>query len=160
MNQKKSTKQVNRENLLRMINYMEKVPKHLIDMSNFRNGDRSDVECKSVGCIIGWCTALDKENILKNYLDVQNNIRFEDWSHDFLNMVLILDYIIWEFMFGSHWSNKKDLIINRMKYVYYKNGLIDKKELSKDLVFWDLNYTESKTNELILKELSDGNYNE
>jgi len=113
---------LNRENLKKMMDFVKTIPEEFIEMEEFRQTDETTIECKSSGCIIGWCTELDKENITKNFIDSEDNcILFYDWSFNFLNLELKDDQSIWEFMFAYHWSNNKQLILNRMNYIYYKS---------------------------------------
>ena len=136
---------LNRENLSRMIDFMKTVPEEHIKMSNFRDTDEPTIECKSAGCVIGWCTTLDKENIAKNFINDDNVIEFNLWIEEFLNLKSVYETGIWDFMFSGFWNDNKVFILNRMEYVYYKSLTMKNYELNTFLD--DLMKTDSRENE-------------
>lgn len=76
----------NKENLLRMADYIETVPQEKFDMDDFRAGKEWEDEnpiCGSVGCVVGHCTALDGANVVSNFLNHNGGINFKSWIEDF-----------------------------------------------------------------------------
>jgi len=119
---------IHRENLKKMIDFMETIPEEYIKMSKFREADETSIECDSVGCVIGWCTTLDKENIAKNFINDDNVIEFNLWINSFLKLDELKDRQIWLFMFGEIWDDNKEYIINRMKYIHYLSSILEHKK--------------------------------
>ena len=76
-------------------------------MKLFREGSESTIECNSVGCIVGWTTALDGENISANYMNKYKHIDFSAWSIDFYTV----NYNEWSFLFAERWESDFDLAI-------------------------------------------------
>lgn len=111
---------MNLTNLKRMFNYiLLNVPEEKINMSQFRDSiDLKSHECKSIGCIIGHCTILDKyENIPK-----KNNgeLDFLKWSEKFTDLEFNSNE--WEWCFGSSWQKyyktaTKEQILLRLRFI-------------------------------------------
>lgn len=97
---------MNIKNLEKMFNLILTIPASRIDMSLYRSDEDEllEPECKSLGCLVGHATVLDRENVLKNYIDEENSsIHFSEWSHDFFETRE--DPALWAFMFGCDWAN-------------------------------------------------------
>lgn len=98
--------------------FMSSVPPHMFNMAMIRSRftDRSSAECGSIGCIIGWCTALDKENVEKNYrrgyFDI---IDFTRWSKDYFS---IEDQNEWDYLFSGLWAEWKEF--NTIEHAQYR----------------------------------------
>ena len=115
-------------NLIRMYNYiLLNVSEDVLDMECYRQDITIDSEpkCKSVGCIIGHCTALDYHNVLENYTyqdqmyDIKR-IQFDSWSEDFTGISIKNN--LWPFLFETFWAsnpetNSKAQILARLKFV-------------------------------------------
>lgn len=70
----------------------------MFHMALFRQGQYELPECDSVGCMVGHLTAIDSENVMKNYTDT--DIDFKLWSKDYFG----LNKMKWHYLFGSDWS--------------------------------------------------------
>ena len=106
---------MNLMNLKKIFNYiLINVPQEKIQMNLYRlYENRNNHECKSVGCIIGHSIILDKwENIPKCGND---EINFKLWSEQFTG--LNTDSNQWEWCFGGKWSDNKEQILLRIKYL-------------------------------------------
>jgi len=91
---------MNRENLKLMADYIETIPQDKFDMEIFRNGQQTEHECNSVGCVIGHCTVLDK-NPLPLHKD--GDIAFYAWSKEFTGLEPLSGE--WEYLFSSDWED-------------------------------------------------------
>ena len=119
---------MNLTNLKRMYNHiLLNVSEKNLGMRYFRYGDEFSHECKSVGCVIGHCTILDK---WKNIPKSNRKINFTKWSEDFTDLISYSEK--WDWCFSGRWSNDKDQILLRIKY------LIDNQEVPED--FNDFDY--------------------
>lgn len=113
---------MNIANIYKMIDHLEKsVPDDRFGMVCYRtaNADRVNHECKSIGCIIGHCTILDKNFENPSYFrePVLKGILFYGWSIEFTGIQIDE---IWEWCFSENWwciDNTKKGAINRLKYL-------------------------------------------
>lgn len=95
---------MNKENLLKIANYIETIPQEMFDMETYRYGDMRTVECDSVGCVIGHSTVLFPEIVgnhrVKNDVLWKDQILFRDFSEE----VTGLEDIEWGWCFSNAWS--------------------------------------------------------
>ncbi len=113
---------MNEKNLRRAIKHIKTIPEDKLDMSRYRYYPISDTKpiCKSVGCIIGQCTALDVDNINKYHTKPDGEIDFFSWSAEFFGLYTpcVFEHKrIWEYLFGASQHNIKDYHIYRMEYI-------------------------------------------
>lgn len=101
---------MNIENLKRTVELLKTIPQSSFGMATYRDWENDKgftPECKSVGCIIGHATVLDRENVLKNYVsgDKDNpTILFSSWSHDFFGIPAA--YLsLWAYLFSCTWAD-------------------------------------------------------
>jgi len=95
---------MNRANLLRMAKYIAEVPQEKFNMFDFRTGDKSTIECNSVGCVIGHCTVLENLEELEKFrtLGPKNiDFDFDSWSAVFTGLPSNEDK--WGWCFGYSW---------------------------------------------------------
>ena len=110
---------MNKENLLKMADYIETIPQNKFDMINYRkNMGDVDVVCNSIGCAVGHCTILDMVNIQNNFIDEDDGqIKFFQWSEDFTG---VNDMPQWNYLFTSKWrvvDNTTQGTANRIRHV-------------------------------------------
>ena len=96
---------MNRKNMQRAIDFLEKNSGTIkLDMSRFRApGEHIGTSCKSVGCIIGYCTALDSARIKKDFLWYNGNIEFDAWSAEFFGLEFRSK--AWDYCFSGMWAD-------------------------------------------------------
>lgn len=110
----------NKENLLKMADYIETVPQEKFGMELCRSGYENTPECTSIGCIIGHCTVLDTEP-LPRYSD--GGIDFYKWSKSFIGIGSWTND--WDYLFASSWAmidNTPTGAAKRIRH-YVENGL-------------------------------------
>ena len=129
---------MNLTNLKRMYNHiLENVPEEKIFMKDFRDdADLNSHECKSVGCVLGHCTILDDFEKIPKYYD--GDINFFKWSENFSGLTSLSEN--WDWCFSGKWSNNKEQILLRIKY------LIDNKHIPYNWNVKDFNYLLPKQN--------------
>jgi len=88
---------INKENLLRMADYIETVPQEKFNMEIYRTYDETTHECNSIGCVIGHCTILDKRPLPKY---VYGTINFRLWSKLFTGIESDDE---WNYLFDISW---------------------------------------------------------
>ncbi len=114
---------MNITNLQLIRNHTAKVVGNKLRMSYFRVGESPDAEtpiCKSVGCILGHATVLDKENVTDNFTCSVSGINFSLWSEDFLEMNAGGE--LWVYLFGPNQHlDIKDYHLYRMDYIIAGN---------------------------------------
>ena len=88
---------MNKENLLRMADYIETVPQELFCMYEYRDGDCINPVCTSVGDTIGHCTHLDPNKLPMIYAKID----FCRWSEDFTGLSRFSGMWLW--CFDSVW---------------------------------------------------------
>lgn len=112
---------MNKENLLRMADYIETIPQEQFDMEVFREGGRTSPKCNSVGCIIGHCTALDDPENLPRYF--YGEIDFDLWSEKFTGIGLFSRD--WRYLFGGGWAKNDNTPTGAVKRIrhYVEHGL-------------------------------------
>lgn len=113
-----------KENLQRMVDFLKsgKVTQEMFSMRSFRRGDDKHTECNSVGCVLGWCTELDADNIKENYVYSSGGIAFYEWSEYFTGIPA--DGYDWDFLFSENWAEEDNTIqgaIKRLEF-FIKNG--------------------------------------
>lgn len=111
---------MNKDNLLKMADHIEKVPQEMFDMGVYRCGDEITPECGSVGCIIGHCTVLDNEPLPRYEY---GNIDFNAWSEKFTGIDLWDEE--WDFLFSGAWERIDNTPTGAAKRIRYfvGNGL-------------------------------------
>lgn len=118
---------MNRENLQRIADFIPTIPKGSFDMSTYRFGLDQEPECKSMGCVIGHCTILDKKNILANHIGVWGRLKFTEWSEEFTGLHFNSDE--WEWCFSADWFDVDNTTEGARKRILY---LLDKGEVPED----------------------------
>lgn len=117
---------MNIDNLQKAYDHMQTVSSAQFDMGFYRMpGQARFHECKSVGCIIGHCTALvpfEELPILKTRFgrSMAGDIDFTAWSEDFFG--IDHDSDVWEFLFDGEWGDSDEVgtleqALKRMEYV-------------------------------------------
>lgn len=91
---------MNKENLQRMADYIRKIPQEMFSMDDYRKGQRVLPECDSVGCVVGHCTILDADNIMR-FIDSAGEIDFERWAKWFAN----INSACFSWCFSYKWVN-------------------------------------------------------
>lgn len=93
---------MNKKNLIKMADYIETIPQEVFDMEEYRQQklDNSEPKCKSIGCIIGHCTILDKNPLPRRS---NGEIEFWEWSEEFTGICYLSDE--WDYLFGCKWKN-------------------------------------------------------
>jgi hypothetical protein len=111
---------MNKENLLRMADYIETVPQEKFDMELFRAGDGNTPECNSIGCIIGHCTVLDTKPLP---IYINGNINFYEWSQSFTG--INRESYDWIYLFSWEWAATDNTPTGAAKRIrhYVENGL-------------------------------------
>lgn len=100
---------MNIENLKRAQEFISGIHPEKFCMYEFRDDfKRKTPECDSVGCIIGHCTALDIDNVMKNHrFPTTLNIDFDGWGREFFD--LDLDSVEGrqkaQYLFASSWAD-------------------------------------------------------
>ncbi len=100
----------------------ENIPPESFDMSYYRLGQMKEPKCDSIGCLVGYLTEIDYDNVIKNYLFSKIGISFRKWSGDYFD----LNEIQWKYVFSSMWAffdNSLDGAIERMRRL--ANGMTD-----------------------------------
>lgn len=95
---------MNKENLLKIADYIETVPQEMFDMDVYRDGDDYSIECNSVGCVIGHSTILFPEIAEKHRIkegQYKGKILFGEFSEE----VCGLTVEEWYWCFHSVWCN-------------------------------------------------------
>lgn len=115
---------MNKENLLKMADYIETIPQESFDMSDYRTGQWETPECNSVGCIIGHCTVLDKVTAA-NVKMWDETIDFQLWSYSFTK--INVESAEWDYLFHSMWKYADNTPTGAAKRIRYfvENGLPD-----------------------------------
>ena len=99
---------MNKDNLLRMADYIETIPQEQFDMRFFRAE------------IIGYCTVLDPENLPRYGY---GRIDFSTWSEKFTGLCVFSSD--WSYLFASDWYITDDTptgAAKRIRY-YVEHGL-------------------------------------
>ena len=92
---------MNKENLLKMAEYIETIPQEKFDMSKYRTDDYNTIECNSVGCVIGHCVILDPNpELIPRFLN--GGIVFERWSSSFIGFSPFA--YSWKWCFDAAWT--------------------------------------------------------
>jgi hypothetical protein len=112
---------MNKENLLKMADYIETIPQEYFNMQFFRQELKKYHKCNSVGCIIGHCTILDEEENFPRY--VNGDIDFNKWSKQFTGIDLYSDSYL--YLFSSRWSVTDNTPTGAAKRIrhFVENGL-------------------------------------
>lgn len=107
---------MNRNNLQRMIDHLSTVPEDKFDMGSFRSSyhDRGNTECNSVGCVIGHCTILAPELVIKR---MDGTIQFCNWSKKFTG--LDIDTNEWDWCFSGLWDAVDNTIKGAQQRIKY-----------------------------------------
>lgn len=120
----------NRKNLQLMADHIKTISQEVFDMRDYRflkkHNDgyldvlvqklNSELECGSVGCVIGHCVVLD-ENVRGIPRFTTNRINYEAWSERFTG--LIAKTLEWQWCFGSDWVNCDNTPIGASKRIEY-----------------------------------------
>lgn len=105
---------MNKKNLQKMIQHLFTVKPEKFNMASWREGDKIQAKCGSVGCVIGHCVILAPKLITRNYY---NEIDFGYWSVKFTGIRTCADS--WEWCFGSEWSTIDNTIEGAQKRIQY-----------------------------------------
>lgn len=88
----------NKENLLRMADYIETVPQEKFTMSVYRGEkDFKDASCDTIGCAVGHCTILAPHLIKQTELGID----FEAWVKEFTGVEWASKE--WRWLFSGIW---------------------------------------------------------
>ncbi len=109
---------INKKNLKRTREYIAEVDDSMIKMYYYREGTLYNPKCNSIGCIVGHATALDAENVKKNFTN-KDGIRFESWSREFFGTGRKSK--LWQYLFGHQHIDIKDYHLYRMDYILEGN---------------------------------------
>ena len=115
------------ENLLKMADYIEKIPQKVFDMEIFRSGNDEKHNCDSIGCIIGHCVILDSLSNIPYDCDYHSNgeksIDFHKWCREYTG--IHFSSYSGLYLFSSEWSNIDNTPEGAAKRIRYfvKNGL-------------------------------------
>ncbi len=112
---------INKKNLKRTREHIAEVNGSMIKMNHYRYDAliNHNPECKSVGCIIGHATALDAENVRKNFTDRYEGIKFTAWSKEFFGIGR--GSALWTYLFSHEHLDIKDYHLYRMDYILAGN---------------------------------------
>ena len=106
---------MNRDNLLKMAVHIMSVPQSKFDMSRYRRNYVDDYhECESVGCVIGHCTILDKENDLPRG-GISGVALFGVWSERFTGLKALSPE--WNWCFSMKWKRVDNTPIGASKRI-------------------------------------------
>lgn len=115
---------MNRKNLQRIADMLLEIPKDKFNISIYRKVDDGNPICNSIGCVIGHATKLDKENIIKNYVDVFG-IKYFTWSLEFTGLK---DINAWGWCFSGDWYAIDNTVKGARQRILY---LLDKGQAPK-----------------------------
>lgn len=113
---------MNKENLLRMAEYIATVSQGRFDMEKFRDDfNYESYECKFAGCVIGHCTILDKYEDIPKFED--GAINFVLWSERFTGISPFSS--AWDWCFSWEWATSDNTSIGASKRIKWlvENGL-------------------------------------
>ena len=111
---------MNLTNLRKLWSFTHTIPEPLFDMLATRQGDRTTIECKSLGCLIGHSFALEK-NPEKYRIKDSDQYSFVVWADDFYK----LENDQWDFLFSPVWANIDNTLEgarNRITYLGKNEG--------------------------------------
>ncbi len=109
---------IKKRNLKRTREYIAEVDSSMIKMYYYREGTLYNPKCNSIGCIVGHATALDAENVKKNFTN-KYGIRFEPWSREFFGTGR--GSALWQYLFGHQNPDIKEYHLHRMDYILAGN---------------------------------------
>ncbi len=124
---------IKKRNLKRTRKHIAEVNGYMLNMEYYREGAKYNPICDSIGCIIGHATALDAENVRKNFT-TKDGIKFGLWSREFFG--IYVDSYLWTYLFGQEHPDIKDYHLYRMDYIIAGNktpNIIDE-------VYYNYNY--------------------
>lgn len=104
-----------------MAEYIRTIPQDRFAMGSYRDTGYREQICYSVGCVIGHCTAIDKdENIPRSE---SGNIDFDLWSMLFTGLSVGSEEWMW--CFSGGWETSDNTAIGASKRIEYllANGL-------------------------------------
>lgn len=97
---------MNKENLLRMADYIETIPQEQFGMGMYRMGIEvtTTQKCGTVGCVIGHCTILDTPENFKRFkrAGLRGTMDFKNWSREFTGITAFSD--TWNYLFSGNWE--------------------------------------------------------
>lgn len=108
---------MNKENLLRMAEYIENIPQYLFDMDEFIAKNN----CGTVGCVIGHCVWLDNPANMPHFRS--GNIDFFAWSEAFTGLNSSSDE--WSWLFSPQWAKVDNTPTGAARRIraFVENGL-------------------------------------
>ena len=111
------------KNLKKMAKYIATIPQEQFDMSKYGIEDRNLIGCGTVGCVLGHCIALDKENVITSF-STESSIYHETWAKTFTGITHSDER---DFLFHSFWDTIDNTPIGASKRILYfiKHGLPD-----------------------------------
>ena len=126
---------MNRENLLRMAEFIANIPQEKFDMEVYMgtnlNGETmpsNDINeldnCGSVGCVIGHCMKLDTLESLNAHTIFDSGInirvfRFDAWSRNFTGLNPNQSMGAWDWCFSSGWASCDNTPTGASKRIKY-----------------------------------------
>lgn len=115
--------EINLVNLQRMADHIKTIQQEMFDMDVYRSGQEKYAECDSVGCIIGHCTVLDKENLPINSF---GKIMFGCWIEQFTGVCCQSSTSLeFRWLFSTDWSFIDNTAIGAYKRIewYINHGV-------------------------------------
>lgn len=118
-------------NLTRMRDHLLTLDEDSFDMYNYSQDvsfitNIKQLECNSVGCILGHCAILDKENVFKNFINYEF-INYEKWAENFIK--ISSDSLKYKFLFSSFWADYDNTLkgaIERINVVLSEKRIVEK----------------------------------
>ena len=118
-------KKLNIENMERAVDFLKENYDRIapnFNMITYRSrGDEYNPICSTTGCLAGWLSGLDVENVKKNYTRGNGTVNWSLWSTDVFGL---RGYKLgtWSFLFGQDWccydvTNTLDQGIARLEYM-------------------------------------------
>ena len=108
---------MNKENLLKGADFIEKIPDFMFYMGCYRDGQEETPECDSIGCALGHLTALFPDKLTYTR---KGTIKFWDMCEDVFG---ITDDMCENYLFSPNWDgidNSPILCAERMRFVAEK----------------------------------------
>lgn len=121
---------MNIKNLEKLIEFIPTIPDDKFYMGVYREDCTPTHLCNSIGCIVGWASALLTKKEFEFYLQKEKWERGTDyleyydiayeWSSDFFDLKLAQ----WVYLFGTDNTNDKELAVKRVQTLIENNGVV------------------------------------